>query len=75
MSNQQVRHTALTIAALLPVNYKEALAVLAEIRALIEWQAGHPAATLQVVEGLQAPLGGPPVRLDRLNGASSGSPS
>ena len=75
MSNQQVRHTALTIAALLPVNYKEALAVLAEIRALIEWQAGHPAMTLQVVEGIQPPLGEPPVRWIKPNGASPGSPS
>jgi len=75
MPNQQVRHTALTIAALLPTNYKEALAVLAEIRALIEWQAGHSIAALQVVEGFQPPLGGSLVRLDSLNGALSGSPS
>jgi len=75
MPNQQVRHTALTIAALLPTNYKEALAVLAEIRALIEWQAGHPMVSLQVIEGFQSPLGGSPVRVYSLNGALSGSPS
>jgi hypothetical protein len=75
MSNQQIRHTALSLAALLPINYKEALAVLAELRALVEWQAGHPMVALQVVEGLQAPLGDPPARLDKLNGACAGSPS
>jgi hypothetical protein len=75
MPNQQIRHTALTLAALLPTNYKEALAVLAEIRALIEWQAGHPIATLQVVEGLQSPPEPSPVRSNRLNGALPGSPS
>jgi hypothetical protein len=75
MPNQQIRHTALTLAALLPTNYKEALAVLAEIRALIEWQAGHPIATLQVVEGLQSPLGALPARSDKTNGALPGSPS
>ena len=40
MSAQHVRHTAMSMAALLPDNHKEAVAVLTEMRELVDWQVG-----------------------------------
>jgi hypothetical protein len=49
MSTQGDRHTALSLAAMLPTNRKEATAILSELHNLVEWQAGHQAPALRLI--------------------------
>jgi hypothetical protein len=49
MSTQGNRHTALSLAAMLPTNHKEAAAILSELHDLMEWQAGTRPVVLRVI--------------------------
>jgi hypothetical protein len=68
MSTQGDRHTALSLAAMLPTNHKEATAILSELHNLVEWQAGHQRPTLRLIpvtvireKGVAVALGGPKI--------------